>query len=408
LRTSITFYKTLLGLASSAELIGQLQGIIAGRKPSTIDLPPFSTGLYIIDTNTESPDVHCTTLRTTCRIELRREYSQRVLGSSRNAVLVVVTIADSQNATDATMPSQKLHEEEYGRLQTMVQDRYGSTRTGSGYVFFPDSFNDACPLPHPLANNRAVFTQEFLDVPIRPYTLLEFSDPDITSDCKIMTDRELGGFSSGNLAYVPATSSAPAHAKFSGSIDTTLPPNKPKVQRTGYAAFRNNDRKFTLFGSGMWDIDPYTYLALNIKSDGRKYLINIQTDSIVQTDIHQHRLYSKTPGQWETVLVNWHEFVRTNHGTAINPNDMMRQKIKTLGIGLIDREPGPFEICVGRMWATNGLMTEDSEEGAEYRDRIRKETQIGEFEARKGKGWARLEGRLTGQQKLAPEERRAL
>ncbi len=207
-----------------------------------------------------------------------------------------------------------------------------------------------------------------------------------------MSDQELGGSSTATLTHVPASGSAPAHAKFSGTISTSLPANKPAVQRTGYAAFRSLDRPFTLFGNGMWDIDPYTWLALNIKSDGRKYLINIQTDSIVETDIHQHRLYCKTPGQWETVLVKWHEFVRTNHGTAINPSDMMRQKIKSLGIGLIDREPGPFEICVGRMWESNGLMTEESEEGRVYREKVRKETRIGEIEAMRGRG---LEGRMV-------------
>jgi NADH dehydrogenase [ubiquinone] 1 alpha subcomplex assembly factor 1 len=201
-----------------------------------------------------------------------------------------------------------------------------------------------------------------------------------------MSDKELGGFSTASLTHIPATSTSPAHAKFSGCISTSLPPNRPSVQRTGYAAFRSLERPFNLFGNGMWDIDPYIWLALNIKSDGRKYFVNIQTDSIVETDIHQHRLYSKTPGQWETVLIKWHEFVRTNHGTAINPNDMMRQKIKTLGIGLIDRETGPFEICVGRMWASNGLMTEESEEGTAYREWARRETRVTEMEAMRGRG----------------------
>jgi NADH dehydrogenase [ubiquinone] 1 alpha subcomplex assembly factor 1 len=44
-------------------------------------------------------------------------------------------------------------------------------------------------------------------------------------------------------------------------------------------------------------------LALRIKSDGSKYFINIQTESIVESDLHQHRLFSKTPGEWEVIHV---------------------------------------------------------------------------------------------------------
>jgi len=83
----------------------------------------------------------------------------------------------------------------------------------------------------------------------------------------------------------------------------------------------------------------------------------------VESDIHQHRLYTKhhkgaegpeDPGQWETVWIKLHEFVRTNHGVVTEPqSEMLRQKVKSFGIGLIDRQPGPFELGIAAMWATN-------------------------------------------------------
>ena len=33
--------------------------------------------------------------------------------------------------------------------------------------------------------------------------------------------------------------------------------------------------------------------------------------------------------------------------------EMMRQKVRSVGIGLIDRVPGPFELCIADVWATN-------------------------------------------------------
>ena len=180
-----------------------------------------------------------------------------------------------------------------------------------------------------------------------------------------MTDKQVGGFSNASVTQQDedATTASPAHMLFHGNISTELPETRPDIQRTGYAAWRNNDLGRSLFGEVFWNVDSYMYVALRVKSDGRKYLVNIQTDSIVETDIHQHRLYTihhkgadgpDDPGQWETVLIKLHEFVRTNHGQVTEPqNEIMKQKVKSFGIGLIDRTPGPFELGISAIWATN-------------------------------------------------------
>lgn len=159
----------------------------------------------------------------------------------------------------------------------------------------------------------------------------------------------------------PSSSDNPnAHARFHGSISLELPTHRPDIQRTGYAAWRTLDRKGTIFGRSLWNIDPYVYLALRIKSDGRSYFVNVQTESVIRTDLHQHRLFARRPGQWETVLIRWSDFVRTNHGFVVEPQtELLRQKVKTIGIGLTDRVPGPFELCIERLWATNDNENEN-------------------------------------------------
>lgn len=218
---------------------------------------------------------------------------------------------------------------------------------------------------------------EGLHQPTKPFPLIRFNEEGSTDRCKVMSDRDLGGYSRASLTYHPGAQKSetteeqakdtndntaaitrpnaePAHALFKGSISTELPPNNPEVQRSGYAAFRTRDRGVSLFGKLLWDIDPYAYLALRIKSDGRRYFVNIQTESIVPTDLHQHLLPCFTPGEWETVTIPFSAFVRTNHGMVVEPQkEMMRQKVRSVGIGLTDRVPGPFELRVADVYATN-------------------------------------------------------
>lgn len=195
---------------------------------------------------------------------------------------------------------------------------------------------------------------EGLRMPSKPFPLIHFETPEDISRCKRMSDKDIGAYSTANLDFHPATQNAPSHARFHGSISTELPPDQPHVQRTGYAGWRTLDRGFTIFGKSLWDVDMYAYLAIHFKSDGRKYFVNVQTESIVPTDIHQHRLYSRTPGEWETILIKWSEFVRTNHGQVVEPQrEMLTQKVRTVGMALIDRIPGPYDLHISKVWATN-------------------------------------------------------
>ncbi|KAL6712592.1 hypothetical protein ACN47E_000469 [Coniothyrium glycines] len=201
---------------------------------------------------------------------------------------------------------------------------------------------------------------EALKQPRKPFPLILFQQPEDLQRCKRMSDQDIGGFSTVNLDFLPGTETEPAHARFHGSISTRLPQDQPNVHRSGYAGWRTLDRGYTIFGKSLWDVDMYNFLAIQFKSDGRKYFVNLQTESIVPTDIHQHLLYSKTPGEWETVLLRWSEFVRTNHGQVVEPQrEMLTQKVRSVGMSLIDRIPGPYDLSIGKIWATNAYREDD-------------------------------------------------
>jgi NADH dehydrogenase [ubiquinone] 1 alpha subcomplex assembly factor 1 len=202
---------------------------------------------------------------------------------------------------------------------------------------------------------------EGLTIPRRPYPLISFGQRRSLDECKTMADSDMGGYTSSNLEFVPALETEePSHARFFGSISTDLPPDRPNLRTAGYAGFRTKDRKRTVFGKGLLDLDQYKYLALRVKSDGRKYFVNIQTDGIEPTDLHQHRLYAKRPGEWETVLIDFDAFVRTNQGRITEPqSEILKQKMNSFGFSLIDRVPGPFDLRIQNIWATNGLALEE-------------------------------------------------
>ena len=103
---------------------------------------------------------------------------------------------------------------------------------------------------------------------------------------------------------VSASDPPPHYAKFHGNISIELPKDRPGVERSGFAAWRTADPAWTLFGRVTFNCESHAFLALRVKADTSKYFINLQPDSMVVSDLYQHRLFPKTPGEWETIYVS--------------------------------------------------------------------------------------------------------
>jgi NADH dehydrogenase [ubiquinone] 1 alpha subcomplex assembly factor 1 len=99
----------------------------------------------------------------------------------------------------------------------------------------------------------------------------------------------------------------------------------------------------------------FRFLSLRVKGDERRYYINIQTETFDPIELWQHRLFLRTPGQWETVLIPWTDFLRTRNGkiTYENYDGMDRERVKTVGASLIEREEGPFCLHVAEIKVIN-------------------------------------------------------
>ncbi|KAI9032829.1 complex I intermediate-associated protein 30-domain-containing protein [Phycomyces nitens] len=166
-------------------------------------------------------------------------------------------------------------------------------------------------------------------------------------------DKDIGGFTEVSLDITPENTGL-----FHGNLSLELPANR-EIQHSGYAAIRSKVKPSSMFGTPCWDTSLFRYLGLRVKGDNRKYFVNIQTDGVIQTDLHQHRLFLRTPGQWETVMIPFRDFILTNNGMIQEEQvEMFREKVKTVGVSLMDRQEGPFRLEIDWIKAMNTEFTE--------------------------------------------------
>ncbi|KAJ1923570.1 hypothetical protein IWQ60_005795 [Tieghemiomyces parasiticus] len=175
------------------------------------------------------------------------------------------------------------------------------------------------------------------------------------------SDQDIGGFSSARLDVTPEGTGV-----FHGTLSQQVPTDN-KIVTSGYAAVRTKKLQPTLFGESFWDIQPFRYLALRVRGDHRKYLVNLRTSSFIKTDLYQHRLFLRTPGQWETVYIPFQFFAMTNNGSFISQHvDMDREEVENVGLSISDRQDGPFRLELDWIKAVNTENTEGEFDKVNY------------------------------------------
>jgi NADH dehydrogenase [ubiquinone] 1 alpha subcomplex assembly factor 1 len=68
-------------------------------------------------------------------------------------------------------------------------------------------------------------------------------------------------------------------------------------------------------------------------------------------ELWQYQLFLQTPGKWETVLIPWSDFLRTQNGRIGYKkfDGMDREHVKTVGASLIERKEGAFCLRVAEI-----------------------------------------------------------
>ncbi|KAG5422069.1 hypothetical protein I9W82_001162 [Candida metapsilosis] len=200
---------------------------------------------------------------------------------------------------------------------------------------------------------RSIFAKQSA-LPSASNTILNFKHSPQESISSLITrsDKEIGGYSEAHLDY----DAAEKCAHFHGNLSLDLPKDNPQVTRSGYAMFRTKDQPSSIvWGDKYWDWTDYSALALRVKGDRRKYIVNIQANTPLVTDLFQHRLFLQNPGSWETVVIPLNDFVMTNWGVIQDGSELNKSEVKTVGIGLLDKQYGPFSLKIDWIKVMSGV-----------------------------------------------------
>ncbi|KAK9453230.1 complex I intermediate-associated protein 30-domain-containing protein [Dipodascopsis uninucleata] len=179
--------------------------------------------------------------------------------------------------------------------------------------------------------------------PLKEFIMLQFSSPDSAKGCIVRSDREIQGYSTANLDW----NERERAAHFNGVLSLDLPASRPEVTRSGYAMFRSRDPPKDFKGEEIcWNWRELSHIALRVKGDRRKYFVNIQSKTALPTEIHQHRLFLYSPGEWEVAVIPIKSFLLTHWGRVESLQEINRNRVRTIGIGLLDRQYGPYSLYI--------------------------------------------------------------
>lgn len=158
----------------------------------------------------------------------------------------------------------------------------------------------------------------------------------------------------------------------------------------GYAALRSKVPKSSFYGAATHDVSPYKFLTLRVRGgDARRYFCNLQTETYLETDLYQHRLFltprpagtttatsgkdgeqrdqaAAADGGWEDVALKLDDFTLTNNGQIQGTQVAMdKVRLKTVGISVLDRLPGRFRLDLLWIRAENEAGAAGTADGVE-------------------------------------------
>ena len=107
------------------------------------------------------------------------------------------------------------------------------------------------------------------------------------------------------------------HAVWRGELSTRVP-NDGRTQAAGYVNIASKKRMLSFAREKLAeDWDYFSHLTMNVRGDGRKYMINIQVKrdfDLLWNDRWHYPLYTRGGPYWQYVKIPWSKFYLGSRG----------------------------------------------------------------------------------------------
>ncbi|KAH7730304.1 Protein NUAF-1 [Aphelenchoides avenae] len=145
-------------------------------------------------------------------------------------------------------------------------------------------------------------------------------------------------------------------ALFRGNISSRLPKDG-KIQRAGWAAIKTQDFKAFLRKKTMNYWKHYTHFIIKCRGDGRQYKLMLYAPGIIDLtwgDTWSYPLHTHGGPYWQYEKVAFSRFIHTVWGRVQDKQTAVSvEHVSSIGIVLMDRIDGPFELEIDFIGAYN-------------------------------------------------------
>jgi len=171
------------------------------------------------------------------------------------------------------------------------------------------------------------------------------------------------GYSAAELELSPL-----GHAMLRGDLSSRVPADG-RTQNAGYVNIASvKKRKSFAREVLMEDWGAFTHLTMNIRGDGRKYMLNMQVKrdfDVLWNDRWHYPLYTRGGPYWQYVKIPWSKFYLGSRGSVQDKQTRIPLELGVVGmsITLMDQITGPFQLEIKDISLHNDPR-EDSEDFA--------------------------------------------
>jgi len=156
------------------------------------------------------------------------------------------------------------------------------------------------------------------------------------------------------------------HAVLRGDLSTRVPADG-RTQNAGYVNI-SSVKKMKSFAREvvMEDWDYFSHITMNVRGDGRKYMLNLQVKrdfDILWNDRWHYPLYTRGGPYWQYVKIPWSKFYMGSRGSLQDKQFKVPLAcgVQGMSVTLMDQISGPFQLEIKDISLHNDHSDDDED-----------------------------------------------